>query len=165
MRQTEARGMSGHEQGGESVLVTLTVADQLFAVPVSAVRDVLDDQIITPVPLAPREVAGHLNLRGRIVTAICLRRRLGLPERAHGGSRMAVVAEHAGEYYALLVDSVGEVLSLDSGLHEPPPATMPPAVAAFAHGVFRLPERLLLLLSVERLLDIRPRDAVTLAAA
>ncbi len=140
--------------GAASVLVTLTVAGQLCAVPVLAVRDVLDEQAITPVPLAPREIAGNLNLRGRIVTAVCLRRRLGLAEPRPGQRRMSVVAELGGEYYALLVDEVGEVLSLEPGLFEPTPPTMAPAFAAFAEGVFRLPGQLLLVLSVPRLLDI-----------
>ena len=63
----------------EQVLVTLTVADQLCGVPVLAVRDILGEQTITRIPLAPPEIAGSLNLRGRIVTAIDLRRRLQLP--------------------------------------------------------------------------------------
>ena len=138
-----------------TVLVTLTVAGQLCAVPVLSVRDVLDDQAITPVPLAPRAIAGNLNLRGRIVTAICLRRRLGLAEPAPGTRRMSVVAEQAGEYYALLVDAMGEVLSLPADRFAPTPPTMPAAFAAFAEGVFMLSERLLLVLSVPRLLDIR----------
>lgn len=141
-----------------SVLVTLTVAGQLCGVPVMAVRDVLGDQAITPVPLAPAEIAGNLNLRGRIVTAIDLRRRLGLPGAATGQRPMSVVAEQGNEYYALLVDEVGEVLTLETNLHEPTPPTLPSALAAFADGVFRLPERLLMVLSVPRLLDIRAAD-------
>jgi purine-binding chemotaxis protein CheW len=68
----------------ERVFVTLTVADQLCGVPVQAVRDVLGEQAITRIPLAPAEIAGSLNLRGRIVTTIDLRRRLGLPDAAAG---------------------------------------------------------------------------------
>ena len=138
-----------------STLVTLTVAGQLCGVPVMAVRDVLGEQAITPVPLAPPEIAGNLNLRGRIVTAIDLRRRLGLPGAVGGRRPVSVVAEQGSEYYALLVDEVGEVLTLDASLHERTPPTLPPGLAAFAEGVFRLPGRLLMVLSVPRLLDIR----------
>lgn len=141
-----------------SVLITLTVAGQLCGVPVMSVRDVLGEQAITPVPLAPPEIAGNLNLRGRIVTAIDLRRRLGLPSAAAEQRPMSVVAEQGSEYYALLVDEVGEVLTLESDLHEEAPPTLPPTLAAFAEGVFRLPERLLMVLSVPRLLDIRAQD-------
>src|SRR5271155_4711212 len=97
------------------VLVTLTVADQLCGVPVLGVRDILGEQVITRIPLAPPEIAGSLNLRGRIVTAIDLRRRLRLPPAPPGTPRMSVVAEQAGELYALLVDQVAEVLSLPAG--------------------------------------------------
>jgi purine-binding chemotaxis protein CheW len=90
------------------VLVTLTVGDQLCGVPVLAVRDILGEQVITRIPLAPPEIAGSLNLRGRIVTAIDLRRRLRLPPAAPGQPRMSVVAEQGGELYALLVDQVSE---------------------------------------------------------
>src|SRR4051812_34042909 len=88
---------SRREEAGE-VFLTLTVAGQLCGVPVLAVRDVLGAQAITRIPLAPQEVAGSLNLRGRIVTAIDLRRRLGLPTRAGGGA-MSVVVERDGELY------------------------------------------------------------------
>lgn len=145
-------------EGAGSVLVTLTVAGQLCGVPVMAVRDVLGEQAITPVPLAPPEIAGNLNLRGRIVTAVDLRRRLGLPGADTDRKPMSVVAEQGSEYYALLVDEVGEVLTLDSDLYEEAPPTLPSTLAAFAEGVFRLPERLLMVLSVARLLDIRAPD-------
>src|SRR6185312_17158778 len=93
----------------EQVFVTLTVADQLCGVPVLAVRDILGEQTITRIPLAPPEIAGSLNLRGRIVTAIDLRRRLQLPPAPEAQPRMSVVAEQGGELYALLVDQVSEV--------------------------------------------------------
>ena len=89
------------EQG--TVFVTLDLAGQLCGVPVSRVRDVLRHQPIAPVPLAPPEVAGNLNLRGRIVTAIDLRRRLRLPA---GQQPMALVTENESDLYALLVDQV-----------------------------------------------------------
>src|SRR3954467_12744559 len=104
--------------GEEQVLVTLTVADQLCGVPVLAVRDILGEQTITRIPLAPPEIAGSLNLRGRIVTAIDLRRRPRLAPAPPGQVRMSVVAEQGGELYALLVDQVSEVLSLNASMFE-----------------------------------------------
>jgi purine-binding chemotaxis protein CheW len=136
------------------VLVTLTVADQLCGIPVLGVRDILGEQAITRIPLAPPEIAGSLNLRGRIVTAVDLRRRLRLPAPAPNQARMSVVAEQGGELYALLVDQVSEVLSLDAALFERNPPTLEKAWAEFSTGIFRLDGRLLVVLDVSRLLAL-----------
>jgi purine-binding chemotaxis protein CheW len=96
----------------ERAFVTLMVANQLCGIPVLGVRDILGSHKITRIPLAPAEIAGSLNLRGRIVTAIDLRRRLRLPPASADQPRMSVVAEQGGELYALLVDQVSEVMSL-----------------------------------------------------
>ncbi|TCZ58627.1 chemotaxis protein CheW [Roseicella aquatilis] len=143
----------GAAEDTTEVTLTLTVAGQLCGVPVSAVRDVLAAQSITRIPLAPLEVAGGLNLRGRIVTAIDLRRRLGLPAR-EGGVAMSVVVEREGEAYSLLADQVGEVLPLPRGDRAPNPPTLDPAWREVSLGVHRLGERLLIMLDVEQLLAI-----------
>lgn len=140
----------------ERNFVTLTVADQLCGVPVNAVRDVLGEQPITRIPLAPPEIAGSLNLRGRIVTAIDLRRRLLLPPAPPGVERMSVVAEQSGELYALLVDQVSEVMSLRSDAFERNPSTLAPAWAAFSDGIYRLQGRLMVVLDVARVLALSP---------
>jgi purine-binding chemotaxis protein CheW len=136
------------------VFVTLTVADQLCGIPVLGVRDILGEQSITRIPLAPPEIAGSLNLRGRIVTAIDLRQRLHLPPPPTGQKRMSVVAEQGGELYALLVDQVSEVLSLRSSAFERNPPTMAASWAAFSTGIYRLEDRLLVVLDVGRLLAL-----------
>lgn len=136
------------------MFVTLTVADQLCGVPVLAVRDILGQQIITRIPLAPPEIAGSLNLRGRIVTAIDLRCRLGLAPAPEGTKRMSVVAEQGGELYALLVDEVAEAMSLKSSDFERNPPTMPAAWAAYSTGIYRLQDRLLAVLDVDKLLTL-----------
>jgi purine-binding chemotaxis protein CheW len=138
----------------ERVFVTLTVADQLCGIPVLGVRDILGEQVITRIPLAPPEIAGSLNLRGRIVTAIDLRCRLKLPPPPAGARRMSVVAEQGGELYALLVDQVSEVMSLKPSAFERNPPTLPPTWTMFSTGVYRLQDRLLVVLDVERLLAL-----------
>jgi purine-binding chemotaxis protein CheW len=139
---------------GNQVLVTLTVGDQLCGVPVLAVRDILGEQVITRIPLASPEIAGSLNLRGRIVTVIDLRRRLRLPAAPPGQVRMSVVAEQGGELYALLVDQVSEVLSLDASTFERNPPTLGKTWAGFSTGIFRLDGRLLVVLDVSKLLAL-----------
>jgi purine-binding chemotaxis protein CheW len=138
----------------ERVFVTLTVADQLCGVPVLAVRDILGEHKITRIPLAPTEIAGSLNLRGRIVTAIDLRRRLRLPLPPTEQPRMSVVAEQGGELYALLVDQVSEVMSLKASAFERNPPTLPAAWAQFSTGIYRLDNRLLVVLDVGKLLAL-----------
>lgn len=140
----------------EQVFVTLTVADQLCGVPVLSVRDILGEQTITRIPLAPPEIAGSLNLRGRIVTAIDLRQRLRLPP-APPGIRMSVVAEQGGELYALLVDQVSEVMSLKTAAFERNPPTLPATWAEYSAGIYRLDGRLMVVLDVGRLLALTDR--------
>jgi purine-binding chemotaxis protein CheW len=140
---------------GEDVFVTLTVCGQLCGIPVGVVRDVLGEQTITRIPLAPREVAGSLNLRGRIVTAVDLRRRLGLAARDAAARPMSVVVDQGGELYSLQVDEVGEVMALPrSDLEENPP-TLDPLWRGVTRGVHRLEGKLMAVLEVDRLLDFQ----------
>ena len=145
---------AGPDTGGAEVFVTLTVAGQLCGIPVGMVRDVLGEQAITRIPLAPKEVAGSLNLRGRIVTAVDLRRRLGIGTAAGADTKpMSVVVDQRGELYSLLVDSVGEVMTLDSSGLEDNPPTLDPLWREVTRGVHRLEGKLMAVLEVERLLD------------
>jgi purine-binding chemotaxis protein CheW len=132
--------------------VTLLLADQLFGVPVLQVRDILREQIITRIPLASPEIAGSLNLRGRIVTAIDLRRRLRLPPLAQGAPKMSVVTEREGDLYALIVDQVCEVLTLDSAQFERNPLTLVPDRARYCAGLYRMETSLMLVLDLDRVL-------------
>lgn len=154
------RGSSASANSGEQRdYVTMTIADQLFGIPVLTVQDVLGPQNIARVPLAPKEVAGSLNLRGRIVTAIDVRPRLGLPRReGEKKATMSVVVEHDGELYSLLVDSVGEVLSLNSRDYQRNPPTLDPRLREFSDGIYRLNGSLLVVLSVASLLDFGNRS-------
>ncbi len=137
--------------------VSITVADQLFGIPVLQVQDVLGPQRITRIPLAPPEVAGSLNLRGRIVTAIDLRTRLRLPPLPEGQSGMSIVVDHGGELYSVIVDQVGEVLSLGGDTAERNPATLDPVWREVSGGIHRLDKTLLIVLDVARVLDFSAR--------
>jgi purine-binding chemotaxis protein CheW len=133
--------------------VTVTIAGQLFGIPVLQVHDVLGSIQLTNIPLAPMEVAGALNLRGRIVTCIDVRKRLGLPASTVEGQRMSVVVEHQGEPYALLIDNVGEVLSLKTDQLETNPATLDTRWREVSSGIYRREGNLLVILQIDRLLD------------
>jgi purine-binding chemotaxis protein CheW len=143
----------------ERQYVSITIADQLFGIPVLIVHDVLGPQRITRIPLAPPEVAGSLNLRGRIVTAIDVRLRLGLPRRPPEDPGMSVVVEHAGESYSLMVDSVGEVRTLPTREFERNPPTLDARWREVSLGIFRLNQALLVILDVDRLLDFTRNEA------
>jgi purine-binding chemotaxis protein CheW len=138
--------------------VSVVIAGQLFGIPVLQVQDVLMPQRMTRIPLAPPEVAGSLNLRGRIVTAIDVRTRLKLPASAERGQKMSVVVDHGGELYSLMVDQVGEVLSLSQASFERNPATLDAAWREVSDGIYRLDGTLLIVLDIARLLDFSPRS-------
>ncbi|MCF8465903.1 MAG: chemotaxis protein CheW [Sneathiella sp.] len=133
--------------------VTILIADQLFGIPVLEVHDVLRGLSLTKIPLAPAEVAGALNLRGRIVTAINVRKRLGLPELESEEKGMSIVVEHHGEPYSLMIDNVGEVLGLNLDDLQPTPVTLNTCWKEVSGGVYRLEDKLLVVLQIERLLD------------
>ncbi|WP_349371037.1 chemotaxis protein CheW [Salinarimonas sp.] len=145
-------GRDGRASGEMEEFVTVMVADQMFGLPIDRVHDVFIASSLTAVPLAPREIAGLLNLRGKVVTAVDLRRRLGLPDRETSGDEMAVGLEHSGESYGLLVDSVGEVMKLSVDTHEPAPVHMDQRWVKLSNGVHRLDGRLLIILNVDAVL-------------
>lgn len=142
-----------NDHGAFRDYVTFVIANQLFGISVVQVRDVLSTHRITPIPLAPPEIAGSLNLRGRIVTVIDVRRRLGLKSHGANEGAMSIVVEHDQDLYSLVVDSVGEVLALGTGELEGNPPTLDPQFRAFSAGIHRLDNKLLVVLDVTRLLD------------
>jgi purine-binding chemotaxis protein CheW len=139
---------------GDKEYVTMTIGDQLFGVNVTDIRDVFALKSLTPVPGAKPEVAGVLNLRGRIVTAIDARRKLGLPPRPEGyAGMMAVGVEYEGEAYGILVDHVGDVLRIGEGELVPNPANMQPHWKTISQGVYRLEGKLMITFNVETFLS------------
>ncbi|MGD1147041.1 MAG: chemotaxis protein CheW [Thermoanaerobaculaceae bacterium] len=135
-------------------LCTFYLDDMLFGIDVDAVQEVLRYQTMTPVPLAPTVVAGLINLRGQIVTALDLRRRLELPERPVGLLPTNVVLRSSAVGASLLVDSIGEVLEVDDESFEPPPETTQGITRELILGAYKLPDQLLLLLDLKKTLEI-----------
>ena len=149
----------GPVPGADGVFVTLDLAGQLCGLPVSSVRDVLRHQAIAPVALSAPEIAGNLNLRGHIVTAIDLRRRLQLPPAPEGEGRYAVVTEERGEMYALLADRICDVITPDPTRFEPVPPTLPPNWARYSAGLYRLESCLMIVLNLPQLLALSKEPA------
>ncbi len=155
---TRSRNANGPADETEE-FVTFTIAGQLFGIPVLQIQDVLSSYQITPIPLAPPEIVGSLNLRGRVVTAIDVRLRLGQSARPKDAESMSIVAENEGELYSLMVDSVGEVLALSQSAYERNLPTLDAKFRAFSDGIYRLDKQLLVVLDVNRLLDYERSDA------
>ncbi len=133
--------------------VTVMIGGQLFGLPISRVQDVFMPDRVTRVPLSAPEIAGVLNLRGRIVTAIDMRRRLGLPPRTDDKPSMAVGIELKGESYGLLIDTVGEVMKLGEDTREPNPVNLDARLARVSAGVHRLDGQLMVILDVDYVLN------------
>lgn len=146
-------------QRSEIQFVTVRIGPQLFGLPINMVHEVFVPDAITRVPLAWREIEGVLNLRGRIVTMVNMRRLLSLPPAEKAG--MAVGIEHNGEAFGLIIDEVGDVLMLDTSRRESNPANLDPYWAGIVAGVHRQSGELLLILDV----DLALRRAGTNRAA
>jgi len=134
--------------------VTLTIAGQWFGIPVLTVQDVLGPRDVARIPLADPVIAGSINLRGRIVTVIDMRKRLALPPRPDDKPGMNVVVEHGGNLYSLLIDAVGEVMEVPGDKYEKNPATIDPLWRDFSEGIYRLKNQLLIVLNVEKLFEV-----------
>jgi purine-binding chemotaxis protein CheW len=130
------------------------VGDLLLGVEVGRVQEVLGDVPVTPVPLADASVTGLLNLRGRIVTAVDARTRLGLPSREEGQSVANVVMTAGGETVSLVVDAEEDVVDVDGLCREQVPETVSSTIRAFVTGCYQLDERLLLVLDADRALTL-----------
>ena len=129
---------------------TFLLEGMLFGVEASRVQEVLRFQEITAVPRAPRSVRGLLNLRGEIVTAIDLRRRLSLPDRVSARLPINVVLRDGTGAVSLLVDEIGDVIDVEPATFERAPQTLQGAFRELVQAACQLGDRLLLVLDIER---------------
>lgn len=129
--------------------VTFRINDAHYGVEVMRVSETLGHHARTPVPLAPAGIAGLVNLRGQVVMTVDLRPRLGLEPLAPSTESMMIVVEVEDGSISLLVDEVGEVLTLDDDQFETPPDTLPADVRDLITGAFKLDTGLLLTLDVD----------------
>lgn len=138
----------------ESQYCTFMLDDLLFGVEVQQVQEVIRFQNLTRVPLASNVVNGLINLRGQIVTALDLRRRLSLPDRPEGELPMNVVIRTEGDLVSLLVDEIGDVVEVDEALFEVPPDTLSGVARDLITGAYKLESRLLLVLDTSKAVSL-----------
>ncbi|VAV92937.1 Positive regulator of CheA protein activity (CheW) [hydrothermal vent metagenome] len=144
--------------GSTREYVTFYIDEQAFGIAVDDIREVFHPRAITRVPLAPPEIRGVLNLRGRIVTAIEVRSRLNLPPlEDDNASMMAIGIEVENEAFGLIIDRVGDVLQLSERNCEALPCNMDPIWQQVSSGVYRLEEQLLIILDIQRLLAVETK--------
>ncbi len=146
--------MSEAKEARSGEFISFRVGGQLLGMPVQMVQEVLTAQRITRVPMAPPEVAGFLNLRGQIVTAVDLRARLDLPPRDDGRESLNVVARDQEELFSLLVDEVGDVIEVSADIFELPPPTLSERWRGVCEGVYRLKDELLVSINFPALLTL-----------
>jgi purine-binding chemotaxis protein CheW len=139
---------------------TFYVDRQFFGVPVQQVQEVIRYQEMTRVPLVPRVIRGLINLRGQIVVAIDLRRRLNAPERPEDQLPMNVVVRTADGALSLLVDEIGDVLEVQEETFERPPETLQGIARELVLGVHKLSNGLLLILDTEKAVNVADMDAL-----
>ncbi len=153
MRQSDTMAESV-AANGIAQYATFSVGGLHFAIGVPDVQEVLRQQEMTRVPLAPPVIEGLINLRGQIVTALDMRRRLNLPDRPRDVEPMSIVVRFGEESVSLQVDDIGDVLELDAALLSPPPDHIGPQVRELICGVSQLPDRLLLVLDTARVVEV-----------
>jgi purine-binding chemotaxis protein CheW len=143
-----------NDTGHSTEYVTAMIGGQLFGLPIARVQDVFMPDRMTQVPLSSPDIAGILNLRGRIVTVIDMRCRLGVKQQKSEQPPMAIGIECRGESYGLLIDDIREVMKLPDSMLEDNPINLDARLAQLSIGVIRLDSQLLVVLDIDRVLQV-----------
>ncbi len=151
--------MTAHDAGASRQFSTFYVADLFFGVEVLRVQEVLRCQQMTAIPQAPEVIEGLINLRGQIVVAIDMRKRLGLAPRTADQTPMNMVVRTEDGAVSLLVDEIGDVLDVEASAYEQPPPNLDAAARHLIRGVYKLKDKLMLVLDAERTVDINAARA------
>ncbi len=146
--------------GDEHQYCTFYVAGHYFGLEVLKVQEIIRYQQITRVPLAPAVVSGLINLRGQIVTALDMRRRLDLPDREPGEEPINVVVQTDDGAVSLLVDEIGDVRGIRDQTLEAPPETLQGSARELIRGAYKMPDQLLLILNTERVVEVVSDDSL-----
>jgi purine-binding chemotaxis protein CheW len=154
-------GAAGSE---ERLLVVFQLGAELYGVEISRVHEIIRLQTVTKVPRSPEFVEGVINLRGKVISVINLRRRFGLPTAEHSRASRIVVVDVNDQVIGMVVDGVSEVLRLHTSTIEPPSPTVAGIDSEYLQGICKLSERLVILLDLDRVLTRDERRALEEAA-
>ena len=152
--QKEFHEDSHHERDHMSQLCGFKVGNELYAIPVLDVQEVVKFQMFTNVPHAPSYIKGLINLRGQIVTAISLHDLLGIESRKVDGDYMNVIVRSGDSLYSLIVDEILDVIDIEENRFEPTPDAISSKVRGFLSGVYKLDKEIIMLLNLEKTLNI-----------
>ncbi|RPF42885.1 purine-binding chemotaxis protein CheW [Thermodesulfitimonas autotrophica] len=151
--------------GREEQIVVFKLAEQTYGVDIGAVAEIIRMESITRVPRAPEFVEGVINLRGRIIPVIDLRKRFGLPEGEQTRQSRIIIVEIGGMTIGMIVDAVLEVLRIPAETIEPPPAVVDGVDVAYLRGIALWEERMIILLNLQKILYENEREALEEAEA
>lgn len=147
--------------GAEMQLVVFELGDESYAVDISRVQDINRMQEITEIPHAPESVVGVINLRGRVIPVIDLRKRFGLPEAVHTKDTRIVVVHLEGNLIGVIVDAVSQVLRIPTDIVEPPSPVLAGVDSKYLRGIAKLDDRLVILLDLDFVLSRREQEAIS----
>lgn len=145
----------------EIQLVVFDLASEAYGVDIGAVREIIRMQEITCVPRTPEFVEGVINLRGKVIPVIDLRRRFGLPVADQNDDNRIVVVDIGGQGIGVIVDAVTEVLRLATDAVEPPSAVITTTDSDYLLGIAKVENRLIILLDLERVLTEEEMSALS----
>ena len=151
--------------GEEQQLVVFQLGAELYGVEIARVHEIIRLQTVTRVPHAPAFVEGVINLRGKVIPVVDLRRRFGLALADHTRASRIVVVEIGDQVVGIVVDGVSEVLRVNNATIEPPSPVVAGIDSDYLHGIAKLPEQLVILLNLDRVLARDERRALEVAAA
>jgi purine-binding chemotaxis protein CheW len=160
----QEQGVGPAAGGEERQLVVFQLGAELYGVDIARVHEIIRLQTITRVPRAPSFVEGVINLRGKVIPVVDLRRRFGLPLADHTRATRTVVVEIGDQVVGIIVDSVSEVLRVSTATIEPPSPVVAGIDSEYLQGIAKLPERLVILLDLDRVLAREERRAIEVAA-
>jgi purine-binding chemotaxis protein CheW len=153
IRTRSGAAASPATSGKKTSFFTVYVNDTVFGLEVNEAQAIFRVGSITPIPLMQKEVAGFINLRGKVVVAVSLRRRLGAPPAEGGGESVAIGLEKEGQPFALLVDRVGDVLTLSDTARTDVPPHCDELQARYTRDLYVLETGLIPILDIQRLFD------------